>query len=89
LAGHTFGQTAQRCAALHERVLYLVSVEHGNPDQRTGPSGRLYPSTFAQRADFKFVNPATVTVHNRFDADTCYNHVVYDATPQRPVPSTF
>lgn len=89
LAGHTFGQTAQRCAALHERVVYLVSLEHGNPDQRMGPSGQLLPPTFAQRADFKFVNPATVTVHNRFDADTCYNHVVYDATPQRPVPGTF
>lgn len=89
LASHTFGQTAQRCAALHERVVYLVSLQHGEPDQRIGPSGPALPPVFAQRADFKFLNQATVTVHNRYDADTCYNYLVYDATVRRPTPTAF
>ncbi len=89
LAAHTFGQTAQRCAALHERVLYLVSLEYGPPDWRTGPGGRLPPVNFVQRAEFVFKNDATVTVHSRFDAETCYNQVVYDASIRRPAPSLF
>ncbi len=89
LSGSTFGQTAQRCAQLHERVVYLVSLQYGPPEQRIGPSGRALPRYYTQNAEYQFLNAATVTVHNRFDADTCYNLVVYDATPRRPVPSTF
>ncbi|HQS31399.1 MAG: hypothetical protein B7X59_00545 [Polaromonas sp. 39-63-203] len=89
LAGSTFGLTPQHCGELHERVLYLVSLQHGRPDQRVGPPAGQLPRTFTQRADFRFLNAATVTVQNRFDAETCYNVVFYDASPRRPIPSTF
>lgn len=89
LVGYTFGQAPRQCAALFDRVLYLVSLQHGPPDERSAPLGAGVLDQFTQRAEFRFANSANLAVHNRHDATTCYNYVVIEGTPQRPVPSTF